>query len=88
VLLHPYAPTPPTIRSQGFGAQLRHTMPPWQGASIINHLDYILPREGHRVAHAMVHVEFRTQVGDPEIMKLFIMSQSLSLCLIGYAWFR
>jgi hypothetical protein len=28
------------------------------------------------------------QVRDPEVMKFHIMLQSLSLCLMGYAWFR
>jgi hypothetical protein len=28
-----------------------------------------------------------TQVRDPEVMKLLIMLQSLSLCLTGYVWF-
>jgi hypothetical protein len=36
----------------GFGAPLRHTMPPWWGVSPINRHDCIFPGEGHCVAPA------------------------------------
>jgi hypothetical protein len=46
--------------SRWSGAQLRHTMPPWWGATTLNHHDCFFPREGHRVAPARVLTEFRT----------------------------
>jgi hypothetical protein len=63
--LHPCASVPPTAMSQGSGAQLRNTMPPWRGASIINCHDYIFPGEGHNVAPTWVLIELRTPGREP-----------------------
>jgi hypothetical protein len=60
VPLQPCAPTPPTTMTWGSGAQFRHVMPPWQAASIINHHDYVFPRQGHCLARAWVLVMFHT----------------------------
>jgi hypothetical protein len=52
--------------SRWSGAQLRHTMPPWWGATTLNHHDCFFPREGHRVAPARVLTEFRTLGRGPQ----------------------
>jgi hypothetical protein len=53
---------------------------PSGGASSIDHHDYVFPR-----GKASYH--FRTPGKGHEGVKLLIMPQSLSLCLMGYAWF-
>jgi hypothetical protein len=83
----PLCPHTPTAMSRGSEALLRHQRPPWWGASIMNRHDCIFPGEGHHIAPAWSSSSLVPEVGNPEIMKLFIMSQSLSPCLTGYTWF-
>jgi hypothetical protein len=62
-------------------------VPPRRGAPIIDHHDHIFLGKGRCVASAWVFLEFPTLSEGPQGHEIFIMSQSLSLCLMGYTSF-
>jgi hypothetical protein len=55
---------------------------------VVDRHDRLFPGEGCRALSAQVSLRLLALVRDPEVMNFFIISQSLSLCLVGYTWFR
>jgi hypothetical protein len=87
VPLHPCVPVSPTTMSRGRGAQGRHAVAHWWRSSTIDCHDCVFPGKGIVSLKPGSSSSSVIRVRDPEIMKLFIMPQSLSLCLTRYAWF-
>jgi hypothetical protein len=76
--------------SWGPEAQIRHTSPPWWGASSKDRHDYAFPRERHHVAPTQVFTEFRTLGEGPRdhktlhhVMVLELMPDGVRLVWVG-----
>jgi hypothetical protein len=87
VPLHPYVPRSPTTMSPGLETQVQHASPLQRGVPIVDYHDCIFPGKGIASLPPGSSSGSMAQVRNPEVMKFFIMSHSLSLCLTGYVWF-
>jgi hypothetical protein len=82
-LLHPCAPTTPTTTSHDRGAQAGHAIAPRWEASPRTVMTAFSSGNGIASLSSGPSLGSVPQVRDPEVMKLHIMGQSLSLCLTG-----
>jgi hypothetical protein len=83
VPLHPCAMS----RTMCTRTQVRHAAPPRKGVPSIDRHDRIFHGKGIMLLRLGSSSGSLSWARDPEVMKLFIMPGSLSLCLMGYTWF-